>query len=325
MKLVHKHPVFPYLIAFAFWLLMVMASLKFGAVPDASLELVLQLRLPRALLATAVGIGLTVAGAALQALFANPLCEPYTMGISSGSALGAVIGAYLGKEGTLLGLAGISMPAFAGALIFGMLLFSIAHRMRQGSAALLLTGVMLGFLGSSLVALWMALADPNGIQNILFWLLGDLSRARLQGAVFTLLGVLALSAALWRRSREMDALLLGEEDALSLGISVRDARKRMILLTSVLVALCVSGAGMIGFVGLVVPHFARRMVGSLHFKLLPLAALLGATALTSADILARTVARPHELPVGVLTALLGAPFFIFILIKKPQTGEIRQT
>jgi iron complex transport system permease protein len=325
IKAIQKRPVVLYLIAIGCWTLAVIASLKFGAVADASLELMMQLRLPRALLAGAVGIGLTVAGAALQALFANPLCEPYTLGISSGSALGAVIGAYLGAQSTLWSLAGISFPAFLGALIFGTLLYSIAHRMRQGSSALLLTGVMLGFLGSSLVALWMALADPTGIQNILFWLLGDLSRARLQGAVFTLVAVLILSLAIWRRSREMDAMLLGEEDALALGISVPEVRKKTILLTSLLVALCVSGAGMIGFVGLVIPHFARRLIGSLHFKLLPLAAILGAAALTWADVLARTVARPHELPVGVLTALLGAPFFISVLLYKPKTMEVRST
>jgi len=294
------------------WAIALILNLKTGPISDADLQLLLALRLPRALLASAVGMGLAVAGAALQALFTNPLCEPYTLGISSGSALGAVIGLSWGVEGIFVGLAG---PAFLGASVFSSILFFIAHRARQGSSTLLLSGVMLGFLGSSLVAVWMALSDPNGIQGILYWLLGDLSRARLQGSLITLITTLVLSFFIWRHSRAMDALLIGEEGALSLGISVVTIRQRTIILTSLLVAVCVSSAGMIGFVGLVIPHFIRKLVGSLHIRLIPLAALLGATTLTLADCLSRIIARPYELPVGVITALLGAPIYLWILLR----------
>jgi iron complex transport system permease protein len=294
-----------------------MVALKLGAVPDAGIELVTQLRLPRVLLASAVGMGLAVSGAALQALFANPLCEPYTLGISSGSALGAVLGASLGLQWNFAGLAG---SAFAGALVFALVLYLISLRPGTGNLTLLLAGVMLGFLGSSLVALWMALADANGLQGAMFWLMGDLSRARLNGAVVSGGLSLALTFAIWSRWHDLDGLLLGEEGAAALGVPVAAARKRLIVLTSLLIGLCVSGGGMIGFVGLIVPHFLRRFAGSLHRVLLPLCAIWGAGALTLADGFARVVARPYELPAGVVTALVGAPLFIWIMMWRKDRG-----
>lgn len=306
-----------FLIGFVTWLIAFAIALKLGAVSDANLELIAQLRLPRALLAAAVGAGLAVSGAALQALFANPLCEPYTLGVSSGSALGAVIGASLGLQWIFAGLTG---TAFAGALFFAGILYAISLRARGGNLTLLLAGVMLGFLGSSLVALWMALADASGVHGALLWLLGDLSRARMQGAVFTLIGVVTLCVAIWFRSRELDALLMGEEGALALGVPVAQARRRIIFTTSLLVALCVSGGGMIGFVGLVVPHFARRFAGSLHRGLIPMTAIWGAASVTLADALARIVARPYELPVGVVTALIGAPVFLWVILRRKEAA-----
>lgn len=306
-----------YFLGILVWTIAFFAALKLGAVVDANSEIITQLRLPRALLASAVGAGLAVAGAALQALFTNPLCEPYTLGVSSGSALGAVIGASLGLQWIFAGLAG---TAFVGALVFAMVLYLISVRSRGGNLTLLLSGVMLGFLGSSLVALWMALADVNGVHGALFWLLGDLSRARLQGSILTLVGVASLSVSIWFRSRALDALLMGEEGALALGIPVRETRRGMIVLTSILVALCVSGGGMIGFVGLIVPHFARKLVGSLHRNLIPLSAIWGAAALTIADAMARIIAKPYELPVGVVTALVGAPIFLWVILSRKEAA-----
>lgn len=305
-----------YLLGFTAWVLAFVVALNLGAVSDAAPELIAQLRLPRAAMATAVGMGLAVAGAALQALFSNPLCEPYTLGISSGSALGAVVGASLGLHWIVAGVTG---TAFIGALVFAAALYLISRRPGRGNLTLLLAGVMLGFLGSSLVALWMALAESDGIQGALFWLLGDLSRSRIEGAALTFVGVVLLSLAIWFRSRELDALLLGEENALAVGIDVQKARHRLVWISSLLIGLCVSGAGMVGFVGLVVPHFARKFVGSLHYKLLPLAAIWGAAALTAADGLARVIARPYELPVGVVTALIGAPVFLAVILGRKET------
>jgi len=296
-----------------FWLGSFWVALRVGAVSDADFDLVLQLRLPRVILASAVGMGLSVAGATLQALFTNPLCEPYTLGISSGAALGAVIGSALGYDASYSGLA---VPAFVGALLFAGVLSVISRRSTSSQLAVLLAGVMLGLLGSSLVAVWMAVSDAQGIQGALIWLMGSLSRARMEGSILSLFGVITLSLLLWRKWRELDAFLLGEEGALALGVSVQQVRTQMILLTSLLVGLCVSGAGMIGFIGLMIPHFVRRFSGSLHLTLLPLCAIWGATSLNLADSLARTAIAPYELPVGVVTALAGAPFFLSILLKR---------
>lgn len=300
------------ILAFAF-------SLKFGAVADADIDLIMQLRLPRIILAIAIGAGLAVAGAVLQAIFANPLCEPYTLGISSGSALGAVMGASWGLQWSV---AGMTLTSFLGAILFTGILYLISLRRDSGNFEILLSGVMLGFLGSSLVALWMAISDIRGIQGALFWLLGDLSRARIQGAVFCLLSVLFMVFVVWTRWRELDGLLMGEETARTLGIKVDSARRRLIFLTAFLIAVCVSSAGMIGFVGLVVPHFARQMVGSLHFRLIPLCAIWGATALTVSDVIARVLASPYELPVGVVTALIGAPLFLWIMFLRRKREAV---
>jgi iron complex transport system permease protein len=290
-------------------------ALKVGSVTNADWELIQELRLPRAVLAAAVGMGLAVAGAALQAVFSNPLCEPYTLGISSGAALGSVLGASFGLELNLAGLAG---PAFLGAMVVTAVLFMISYRTGASTLSLLLVGVMLSFLGSSLVAVWMAFADANGIQGAMVWLMGTLSRARIEGALFTLVGTLTLVVLIWRRWRDLDALLLGEEGAACLGVSVASARRHLILLSSFLVGLCVSGGGMIGFVGLMIPHFLRRKLGSLHFFLIPACAIWGAFSLVLADTVARTLVRPYDLPVGVVTALVGAPAFVFLLL-----GEAR--
>jgi iron complex transport system permease protein len=303
-----------YAIGLAVWLIALFLELRFGAAADAGLDIILQLRLPRAILGSAVGMGLAVAGAILQAVFANPLCEPYTLGVSSGASLGAVIAMLVGYPMIFIG---ISLPAFAGGLACAGLLSWIAALKRERSAlGLLLAGVMLGFFCSSLVALVMALADPNGIQSALFWMLGDLSRARLSSSVASLGLVSSLSFTAWRHWRTLDGLLMGEEGALALGIDVPAARTRMILLVSLLIAVCVSGSGMIGFVGLVIPHFCRRRVGSLHLTLIPLCAVWGAATLVLADWLARVAHNPYELPVGVMTSLLGAPVFLWIMLRE---------
>jgi iron complex transport system permease protein len=308
----------PYLAGISALVLAFLLALRLGAVGDLDTATIAQLRLPRALMAAAVGAGLSVAGATLQALFANPLCEPYTLGISSGSALGAVLGATLGLQWMFSGLAG---TAFAGALLFAGALYLIARRPGAGNVTILLVGVMLGFLGSSLVTVWVALSDANGIQGAMVWLWGDLSRARLQGSVFSLGSISVFTFLIWTRWRELDALLMGEEGALSLGVDVGAVRRRMILLTSCIIGICVSACGMIGFVGLIVPHFVRRLVGSLHLALIPLCAIWGGTALIVADTAARVIARPYELPVGVVTALIGAPLFLWIMLRQRGEGE----
>ena len=305
-----------YVFSLASWAIAFIAALRWGSVAHADLRLIVALRLPRAILASAVGMALGVAGAALQALLSNPLCEPYTLGISSGSALGAVLGVVFGLEWMIAGLAG---TAFIGAVVFTVILLFFSRRTRSSAASgnltLLLAGVMLGFLGSSLVALAMALGDSRGIQGAIAWLLGDLSRARMTGAVFSSVAVLFLSLAIWNHRKELDALLMGEEQAVTLGINVVSARKRLVLLVSLITAVAVSASGMIGFVGLVVPHFVRKSVSSLHYHLIPLSAIWGAAVLIAADVAARVIASPYELPVGAVTAVIGAPLALYVILR----------
>lgn len=304
------------------WVVACVLGVLFGSVSELEWAYVFQLRVPRVLLATAIGLGLAVSGAVLQALFSNPLCEPYTLGVASGAALGAVLGASLGLEFDWVGLAG---PALVGALTFMLILQWFSSRVYRpgvsGMYVVLLCGVMLWALGSSLVSLWLAVSDITGIQGALFWLLGDLSRARLEGALFACAGVLILSLFVWRGSQNLDVLLLGEENAAIRGVDVVAVRKKFIFLSSLIVGLCVSSAGMIGFIGLIVPHFARLFVGSLHGRLIPVCMVWGATALVVSDTLSRVAVRPYEIPVGVVTAIIGAPLFVFALFQTARGSK----
>ncbi len=299
------------------WALSAFVALNMGAVADVGSDIIAEIRLPRVLLASFIGMGLSVSGAVLQALFSNPLCEPYTLGISSGSALGAVIGLSLGLEWMFAGLVG---TAFVGAVLFAGILYFLSLHSRSRNVTLLLAGVMLGFLGSSLMALWMTTMNTNGLQGMMSWLFGDLSRARMKGALLTGLCVSTLSLLLWGNWRTLDALLLGEEGAEALGIEVGRVRRRIIFITSLMIGTCVSAGGMVGFVGLIVPHFTRRLLGSLHLSLIPLCAIWGAITLTLADCISRTLIKPYELPIGVVTALVGSPLFLWIMLDRKEAA-----
>jgi iron complex transport system permease protein len=303
----------PLLFGLFLWTLALILSLKTGAVADISWELIWEVRLPRVLLASGIGMGLAVSGAVLQALFSNPLCEPYTLGISSGAALGAVLGSSLGLETSMSGLTG---SAFVGALVFCGVLLLLTFRGAGSTSVLLLTGVILGFLGNSLLTLWIALTDTQGLQGALVWLFGDLSRARMNGVILTLVSLVFLVFSLWRESRSLDALLVGEEMATAVGVDVPRVRRRIMVYSSLIVGLCVSAGGIIGFIGLITPHFVRRSVGSTHSLLIPLCAIWGASALMLADGASRVLARPFELPVGVVSALIGSPLFLWVMLKR---------
>lgn len=297
---------------FAAWILAVMLGLRFGVASDLDFDAWVQLRLPRVMLASSVGAALAVSGALLQALFTNPLCDPYTLGISSGAALGAVVGSVLGLSWSWAGISGL---ATIGALIFTLILIVVSSRRGSSTVTLLLTGVMLGLVGSSLVAVVSAVGDTNGIQSALFWMLGDLSRARLQGAFSISLAILMAILLTLRYTRSLDALMLGEDNARAIGVDVQGVRLHVLLWASFLISLSVSAAGMIGFVGLVVPHLVRRSGAVVHRWLIPVSAGAGALALVLADLTARLVMRPFELPVGVVCALIGAPAFVVVLFR----------
>jgi iron complex transport system permease protein len=270
-------------------------------------SIVFDLRLPRALAAFACGGLLALAGALMQVLLRNPLADPYVLGISGGAGVGAL-------SAMLLGLAGLAVPgfAFAGALAAMLLVFGLAHG--DGSwtqTRLLLTGVVIAAGCGALVALILTLAPEQKIQGMLFWLMGDLSQAVNPLPALAAL-VVALLAAL-PFARELNLLAHGFDAALALGVAVPLLRRVIYLVASLATAAAVTTAGSIGFVGLIVPHLVRLAVGNDQRVLLPASVLAGGSLLVLADTAARTVVAPIQLPVGVLTALIGVPVFLYIL------------
>ncbi len=270
-------------------------------------EVVLDLRLPRTLAAFATGALLAQAGALMQVLLRNPLADPYVLGISGGAATAALVALGVGLGGLAL-----SVSAFAGALIAMILVFGLAHGGGTWSPnRLLLTGVVLAAGWGALISLLLALSPNASLRGMLFWLMGDLSGAAHPATALTVAAaglVLALPLA-----RELNVLTAGTLQAGALGVNVARLHAAIYLLASLLTAAAVTVAGSIGFVGLVVPHALRLLGVRDHRVLLPGAALLGGALLVLADTLARTVAAPQQLPVGVITAALGVPLFLVLL------------
>jgi len=266
-----------------------------------------ELRIPRALAAFVTGGLLALAGVLMQVLLRNPLADPYILGVSGGAAV-AVLSAMLAGIGAGH-LAGI---AFAGALGALLLLYLFAQRLDVWSShSLLLTGVMLSAGWSALIGLLLSLSPETGVLEMLHWLMGDLSSATLPLVGAPILAIAAVMS--WSLARPLNLLAQGELRAQTLGVSVKPLQIALLLIASLLTASAVSIAGSVGFIGLVVPHLLRLLIGNQHRWLIPLSLLLGGTLLTLADTLARTLIAPRELPVGVVTALLGVPLFLYLL------------
>lgn len=286
-------------------------AVKSATAPAA--PIVRDLRLPRVLLAFAVGGGLGLCGAALQALVRNPLADPYLLGLSGGAGLGAVVAIAAGLSGAW----GVPIAAFAGAIAALLLVYrlSLVQGRRLDSRVLLLAGVIVSALCGALMSAIMALSSSATLRNAFLWLLGGFSGASWPAlAIFLAYAVIPL-IILFATARWLDLLALGEESARHLGLDVDRARLIIYVATGLLTAASVATAGIIGFVGLVVPHAARRLLGPLHRPLLPAVFFGSGTFLVLADALARTVARPVELPVGVVTAIVGVPLFALLLRK----------
>jgi iron complex transport system permease protein len=278
------------------------------------------IRLPRIFLAMAVGSSLAISGAAFQGFFRNSLADPYVIGASSGAALGAALSIVTGLSlPAVISAAGFSpaaLCAFAGSLAAVFLAFIIARSVGNPppAAALLLAGTSLGAFFSALLSLIQVLKDRD-LHRVYYWLLGSLGSSS-WAELFACLPVMALGALLiFLARRPLDLLLQGEEEAESLGVDVRKARIIIALGASLATAAAVASAGIIGFVGLIAPHGVRMFTGPSHKRLLPAAALAGALLVLLADILARSVLPPLELPIGIICSLAGAPFFIFLLIR----------
>ncbi|WP_435885597.1 FecCD family ABC transporter permease [Streptomyces lydicus] len=283
--------------------------------------IVWQLRVPRALLAALVGSGLGLVGTAAQALVRNPLADPYLLGISNGASLGAVAAIVLGAGGS----AGLGLPAaaFAGALGSFALVWGVARRGGGFSPLrLVLAGVGIGqFLSGFTSYLVLQAGDEQQTRSVLFWLMGSLS-----GATWSVLGPPALALAggllaLMARARPMNALLMGEETAAGVGVDVTRLRRELFVVTGLLTGVLVAVSGAIGFVGLMVPHLCRLVIGGDHRRLLPLSALTGALLLVVVDLVCRTAMDTQELPVGVVTAMIGAPALLFVLDRRTAVGR----
>ncbi len=272
------------------------------------------IRLPRILLAASVGASLSLSGVVFQAILRNPLADPYILGISGGDALGAVIGILIGAGFVPLGIPGL---AFLGALVAILLIFGVSESKSGHSGnTLLLTGVIINAFFSALIMFAVSLSSSDRLHSVLFWLMGDLSMA--EGNEATLVGMAMLLGflILFSLARPLNLLILGEETAMQLGVDAKRAKKILLATASLITAAAVSVSGTIGFIGLVIPHLLRLLLGADHRLLLPASALFGASFLVLADTIARTLMAPVELPVGVVTALCGAPYFLYLLHRR---------
>jgi iron complex transport system permease protein len=267
------------------------------------------------LLALVAGAVLAVSGLSLQTLFGNPLAEPYTLGVASGAALGAATVFTWGPPLTGLGLPLATLAAFAGALVATALVVALGRR-GADAAGLLLAGVAVALLCQAAILLLQYLSDAGGTLRMVRWMMGGLAIVGWREPLWLLPWLVVVVAAHLARRWDLDLLLAGEEVASSRGVAVARLRLGLLLVDSLAVAALVSVVGPIGFVGLMVPHMLRRLVGSEHAWLLPACALGGGAFLVLCDLLARTALAPAELPVGIVTALLGAPFFLWLLRRR---------
>ena len=279
------------------------------------------IRLPRILLAISVGAVLASTGAVMQGLFRNPLADPSLIGVSSGASVGASLmivttGGFI-QVGALMGLSLVALGAFLGGFAATLLVYRLAtSNIGTSVTTMLLAGIAIGALAGALNSLLSYFSDNDMLRQISLWQMGNLSGA--SWAKVSIMGVVTvlLLVSFPRESKALNALLLGESEARHLGIDVQRVKRRLIVLTALGVGVSVALAGLVGFVGLIVPHMVRLVIGPDHRWLIPASALAGATLLVIADSLARIVVIPAELPTGILTALLGAPFFVALLLQQ---------
>ncbi|MGN6096544.1 MAG: FecCD family ABC transporter permease [Bosea sp. (in: a-proteobacteria)] len=289
---------------------------------------VLNIRLPRVLLGLLVGAGLAVSGALMQGLFRNPLADPGLVGVSAGAGLAAAATIVLGDRflaGTLMKLPFAALPfgAFCGGLVSTLVLYLIATREgRTSVATMLLAGVALGALSGALTGLLAYLSDDRQLRDLTFWSLGSLGGASWSKLSAVAPLILPLLLAMPLLARGLNGLMLGEAEAYHLGIPVQRIKALAILLVALADGASVASAGLIGFIGIVVPHLIRLSVGPDHRLLLPLSALGGAILLVAADIVARLIVAPAELPIGIVTAAIGAPFFLWLLLRRSVSIDV---
>jgi iron complex transport system permease protein len=286
---------------------------------DVDSTIVMKLRLPRIVGGMLVGAALAASGVTYQGIFRNPMAGPYIIGTSSGAALGAAIAIVLGVGYGLFGIATIPISAFLGALGAMFLVYNVS---RVGSkvpvTTLLLSGIAVSIFLSSIVTFLEMLADEN-LHVIVFWLMGGLSRLQWGEVVSVLPLVIVGSVVLLLYARDLNIMTMGEDTAQHLGVETEKVKKILLVVTSLLTAAAVSISGLIGFVGLIIPHITRILIGPDHRILMPTSMVVGAIFLVLCDSLARALLSPTEIPVGIITAMSGGPFFIYLLRKKRES------
>jgi iron complex transport system permease protein len=286
--------------------------LNFFDLSDEQRAILFDIRLPRVLLAAGVGASLAVAGAALQSLLRNPLAEPYLLGVSNGAALGMMLAFVLFEQFTFAR----PLMAFAGAVVATIVVYQMARsRAGMNVERLVLSGVIVTTFLSSIIVLMTSLLDAARLRGFTFWLLGDLSQATWQGFYMTAAAAVLGTVVLTAQARSLNLMMVGEKDALDFGVQVGRVRLIVFGTASLLVGTAVAASGSVGYVGLIVPHLVRLAAGSDNRVVVPGSALAGAVFVVLADTVARTAIAPRELPVGAVTALIGAPVFIYLLRK----------
>lgn len=284
-------------------------------VQDSLLDQILwDIRFPRVLLAAAVGAALSVAGVAFQALVRNPLADPFVLGVAAGASLGAVLVLAYGSAVIALGVTG---SAFIFAMAATGLVFLMAQRSgRLADSRLILAGVAMAYLFTAGTSYVQLSSKPGQLQGILFWLMGSLAGVQWSDLGLTTALIAICSAWLLLQGRALNAMSAGDDAAFGLGVNVHRLRIALLIVGSLLTATVVSVAGGIGFVGLIIPHITRMLVGSDHRRVLPISMAVGAIFMVLVDLAARTLDAPSELPIGILTAAIGAPFFLYLLRRK---------
>ena len=275
------------------------------------------IRFPRVVMGLAVGMGLSICGVVMQAIVKNPLAETYVLGISSGASLGATTALFFGL-GAVLGGSGVGVCAFIGAFLISMLVVAVANiGGPANSVKLILSGMALGALCMAFSNFMVFMAnDPNTTQQLTFWMLGSLSGAKWGPTLVIFVVVAASTLFFWSQHRPLNLMLLGDDVSITLGTNLNTYRHVYLVLTSLIIGLCVYASGTIGFIGLVVPHAVRMVFGTDHRKLVPLSALTGGIFLIWADVLARTLLPETEVPIGILVSMVGAPVFIYMMMRK---------
>jgi iron complex transport system permease protein len=288
-------------------------------IPDSYKTIILSIRLPRVLLGVLVGASLSTAGTAFQGILKNPMADPYVIGISSGAALGAAISIVFKFDFNILGISTLSISAFLGALIAVFIVYNIAKvGNKVPVTTLLLAGIAVGQFLTAIMSFLMVIHSKD-MSKIIYWTLGSLAgkgwKPLIRISIPTVLSIIMMNIF----ARDLNIMLTGEESAHSLGVEVEKIKVYVLLLGSFMTSMVVSISGIIGFVGLIIPHIVRMIVGPDHRILLPSSALVGGIFMIFTDTIARTIISPVEIPVGIITALFGGPFFIYLLRKKKRT------